>query len=372
MIADWIRQAGAGALRAHAETLLRRGRADYYEYLAERMQAGAGAKTLLDLFLDDARRYGPGTPRGSLSHRWAVACQEQGADIYLIWQGVFPDEELLLLRIAQQSGAEAFAQTLADLAAAVRLITQVRRDLLQTVGVGLAALAVLLAMLAAVPYYTAPRLWHAFQGVPHSHLGPAAKAFREFATALERGWPWLAAGVTALAAGCLASLPLYTGALRAVLDRVAPWSLYRDFQALRFLALLALLVRRRGHRVMALREALGRIAGGASRWMAWQAQRMCERMDLGAAGASIFDTGLLERETLWFMQDMIDAHGMDQGLLRGRSRLETRAVRRLVRQSRALRWLLLLASLACLFGLLAWHYGVVDELRRALMLHQAS
>lgn len=372
MAAQWLHDAVSRSLLSHAATGLRRHRADYYEYLAERMQAGAGSKTLLDLFQDDARRYGMAMSRGRLSRHWAGLCQEQGADIYFIWDGVFPEEELLLLRTAQQAGADAFARTLADLSSAVRILAHVRRDLMQTLGMGLAAMTLLLAMLAAVPYFTAPRLWQAFQGVPLDYHGPSARLFRDFAAVLDQGWPWLAIGLPVLVGVCLLSLPTYTGALRPVLDRITPWSLYRDFQALRFLALLALLVRRRGHRVMALREALGRIAGGASRWMAWQAQRMGERMDLGRAGADIFDTGLLDRETLWFMQDMIDAHGMDEGLLRGRGRLETHSVRRIAVRARWLRWMLLLSSLGCLLVLTAWHYGVIDELRRALMLHQAS
>ncbi|MEI2416106.1 hypothetical protein V8Z80_07960 [Orrella sp. JC864] len=372
MIAARLASGMRAIWRAHAATVLRRSRGDYYEYLSERLQAGNGGKTLLALFLDDAARHGPHTARGLLSAHWASLCQEQGADVHAIWQGVFPEEELLLLRIAQQAGAKAFVQTLAELAGAVRLVGQVRALLAGTLGVALAALAVMLATLAAVPYYTAPRLRQAFQGLAPEHYGPGARLFHDFAQALQQGWPWLALGIALAVAAGLASLPRYTGRLRPWLDRLPPWSVYRDFQALRFLALLALLLRRQGHRVMALGEALARIAGGSAPWMAWQAQRMGERMDEGERGAGVFDTGLLDASTRWFMQDMIEAYGMDEGVRRARLRLETHARRRIQAQAQAWRWLLLLGALACLLALAGWHYAVIDEMRRALLLRHAG
>ncbi len=372
MTAGWFSSRWASIWRSHSATVIRRRRADYYEYLGERLQGGAAGKTLLGLFADDAARYGPRTARGRLASHWAGLCQEHGADIQRIWHGVFPEQELILLRTAQRAGAELFVATLGELARTVRLVDEVRRTLVQTLGVALLAVLVLLAMLTAVPYFTAPRLLSAFQGLPASLHGPQTLWFLRLADGVRLGWPWLAAGTLAACTVMLASLPRYTGALRPWLDHLPPWSLYRDFQALRFLALLALLLRRQGHRIMVLNEALARIAGGASPWMAWQAERMAIRMGEGESGMALFGTGLLDTNTRWYLQDMIQAYGMDEGVRRVRQRLESHTRVRLLAQALRWRWSLLLASLACLIGLALLHYGVIDELRRALLLFHAG
>ncbi|VFR47667.1 Integral membrane protein [plant metagenome] len=355
----------------HASRQLRRERADYYEYLAERMAAGVGGKTLLALFRGDAARRG-NAPRARLSAEWARRCEASGGDLFEVWSGVFPEEDLLLLRTAQQAGAAALVQALRDLADATRLVEGARRTLRQTLAAGVVALCVLAGMLAAVPHYTAPRLWRTFQGVPLELHGPTAQAFQQFSVWLQAWLPACLSGLCIVLSGFVLSLPRHTGRVRTVLDRHAPWSLYRDFQGLRFLLLLALLLRPQGHRVIALRDALARVAGSSGVWVAWQAQRVGDRLDAGWAGADVFDTGLFDPELGGFLQDMIDAHGMDTGLRRATERLRTQALRRLSGQAQAWRWVLLLGALAGLLALAAWHYAVIDDLRRAMMIHHAG
>lgn len=356
---------------AHAARRMHRERADYYEYLAERMAAGVGGKTLLALFRGDATRRG-NTARARLSDVWARRCEASGGDLLAVWAEVFPEEDLLLLRTAQQAGAASLVEALRDLASATRLVEEARRTLRQTLAAGVMAVSLLAGMLAAVPHYTAPRLWQTFQGVPQMLHGPAARAFQQFAAALETGLPLGALGLGGAMLCFVLSLPRHTGRLRVVLDRRTPWSLYRDFQGLRFLLLLALLLRPQGHRVMALRDALARIAGSSGVWVAWQAQRLCDRLDAGWTDADVFDTGLFDHELGGFLQDMIEAHGMDMGLRRAAERLRTQALRRLSRQAMAWRWVLLLGALASLLALAAWHYAVIDDLRRAMMIHHAG
>lgn len=355
----------------HATRRLRRARADYYEYLAERMAAGVGGKTLLALFRGDAARQGNAV-RARVSAEWVRRCEACGGDLFEVWSGVFPEEDLLLLRTAQQAGAAALVEALRDLACATRLIEEARLTLRQTLAAGVVALCVLAGMLAAVPHYTAPRLWRTFQGVPAELHGPAARAFQQFSTGLETWLPWGLSGLCVALLGFVLSLSRHTGPARVVLDRHAPWSLYRDFQGLRFLLLLALLLRPQGHRVMALRDALARVAGSSGVWVAWQAQRVCDRLDAGWTDADVFDTGLFDPDLGGFLQDMIDAHGMDVGLRRANARLGTQALRRLSGQAQAWRWVLLLGALAGLLALAAWHYAVIDDLRRAMMIHHAG
>src|SRR5690606_40321448 len=63
-----------------------------------------------------------------------------------------------------------------------------------------------------------------------------------------------------------------------------------------------------------LRTALTMLGAGASPWLRDHLDEMVNRIDHGFVGADTFDTGLLERELYWYLQDMIDARGLAGGV----------------------------------------------------------
>jgi len=331
-----------------------------------------GRKALRDLFLDDAYRYGQRTTRGRLAQYWADAYEMSGGDLAMAWQSFFPADECLLIAAAQNAGGHALADTLRDLARAVRLIEQARGILLATMGTSLLALAVAAGIVGAVPLFTAPRLRQVFQAVPPTYYGSLTVALFGLAELLQY---WLVFLLALLVGGAwliLWSLPNFTGRLRGMLDRMFPWRLYRDFHAIRFLAMLAVLMRQRDGTDTRLRQALATHAWAAAPWLAAHVDAMVARIDSGLVGADTFDTGLLDRETWWFMADMVSAHGMEVGVRSARQRIESKSLVRIARQAHAMRWCLLLGAVTCVLGLALWHYGVVDEMRRALTHFYAS
>lgn len=80
----------------------------------------------------------------------------------------------------------------------------------------------------------------------------------------------------------------------------------------------------------------------------------------------------MDRELFWFFSDMAMARGLRAGLQLGAERLRGHVVDTLARQAAVLRWCILLACLGCLLALALWHYAVIDELRRSLMIFYAS
>src|SRR5690606_6836924 len=136
-------------------------------------------------------------------------------------------------------------------------------------------------------------------------------------------------------------------------------------RAIRFLAMLAIMLRQRGNLDTRLREALAALARRARPWLAWHVNAMLSRVEHGIVGAGTFETGLFDRETAWFMGDVIAARGLEAGVQQARLRAESRALRRIRREAQALRWGLLLLSVAAVLALTLWHYAVIDELRRA-------
>lgn len=349
-----------------------RKRADYYEYLADIIDGLQGRKTLRDLFDDDAHRYGPATVRGRMAHRWSKAFEDCGGDVAVTWRGSLPADELSLLRAAQAAGAGAFTSTLRDLARAAALVEEARAILVGTVAAGAAALAVAIALLCAVPFFTVPRLQQVFQVVPATYYGILTRGLFILSSVLRHALPfWLACAAAALWLVAW-SLPNLTGPVRTRLDRILVWRLYRDFHSIRFLAMLAVLVRQRGNVDTRLRVALAMQASGARPWLAWHIENMVARIDGGLVGGDTFDTGLIDTQTWWYLTDMIAARGMEAGMVKARERVERHTLVRVKRQAQLMRWSLLLGAVGAVAGLALWHYGVIDELRRAMANFYAS
>jgi type II secretory pathway component PulF len=354
------------ALRlAWAAWRFRPARADYYEYLADLMAQTGGRKTLRDLFADDATRHGPRTARGLLAAHWLARYQESGGDLGASFERTLPDEDVLLIRIGQRAGAGAFEQALYDLAKLTRLVDEARRSFVATTTVGLLALLIALLAIAAIPLFTVPRLKQTFT-LPTEYLYPLTR--RLYALADTIGAYALSAAVGLVAVGYLGvwSLHSLVGPLRQRLDQWAIWRLYRDLQGVRFLSSLATLLRRRGNVSTQLREALALQGAGAGPWLRWHVDAMLARVDAGQVGAATFDTGIVDVETFWYLRDMIDTRGLDDGLQRASDRIERRTLGRVARRAAFLRWVLLLGALGLLMSLALWHVAVIQEMKGAL------
>ncbi|QVQ29195.1 general secretion pathway protein [Achromobacter deleyi] len=367
----WSRLAG-GARQSWLDALrFRARRADYYEYLADVVEGTQGRKSLRDIFEDDARRYGPDTVRGRLCQHWATAYLDAGGDLGVAWSATLPSSECQLLSCVQEEGGD-LAAALRDLARAARLASDAGTALVSASMAGVVAAIVAFALLCSIPFFSVPRLQQVFQAVPPEDYAPLTRALFALAEGLRQWlalWVVLVFGSVLLSLWSLANL---TGDLRAVLDRWLIWRLYRDFQAIRFLSLLAVLIRQHGAADTRLRRALSVQTRDAHPWLHAHLQAMLNRIDAGASGPEIFSTGLLDPETWWYMADMMDALGVEAGLARVRQRVELRLLSRVRRQSLVLRWSLLVSSLATVLGITLWHYAVIDELRQALTNFYAS
>ncbi|OZI25056.1 general secretion pathway protein [Bordetella genomosp. 7] len=347
-------------------------RADYYEYLADLIVSLDGRKTLRDVFADDARRYGSRTVRGRLALHWLHRYQESGGDLAATFSRSIPHDEAQLIGTAQRAGGDALPHALRGLADAVRLVQQARQVLAGATAAGVVALAVAVGVLTAVPFFTVPRLQQVFQAVPADYYGGLTRGLFGLARALQSWLPFWAVLLAGGAGLAVWAAPMAVGPWRVRLDRWFPWRLYRDAHAIRFLAMLAIMLRQRGNLDTRLREALAALARRARPWLAWHVNAMLSRVEHGIVGAGTFETGLFDRETAWFMGDVIAARGLEAGVEQARLRAESRALRRIRREAQALRWGLLLLSVAAVLALTLWHYAVIDELRRALTNFYAS
>lgn len=347
-------------------------RAQYYDYLQAVLRGMHGHRTLGELFELDAGRYGPGSVRGRLSAAWSRLCIASGGDLYATWRSSFPLDELVLVRAAQAFGNARLLACFEALSRHLALMSQASHILWTTLGAAVLAVLIACLSLLALPALTVPGLMRAFQGLPQTYYGPVARSLFTLSQAVAVSWPFFAALVILAVGVLLWSLPNTGGALRQRLDRYGLWRLYRHVQALRLLALLGILLDAGQSATTQLRTALVLLEDGASMWVRHHLAAMLGRIDAGLVGAETFDTALLDRELIWYLQDMTEARGMQAGLVATSERLRGQLLGRIARQAAVLRWMLMLTSVACVVGVGLWHYAAMDELRRALMMFHAS
>lgn len=344
----------------------------YYDYLAALMQGTHGSRTLKQVFAADARRYGGASPRGRLSRRWLELFQAAGGDLYATWIGVFPMAELAVLRSAQLRGNETLVATLGEMSRVLRVLDKARAILQASLMTAIIALAVLAFMLLAMPWFTVPRLRNTFDGIPAEYYGANTRSLFAFAETVGDVWPVVLAVSLILPWLLVLSFSRHQGRLRSQLDWFGPWRVYRQVQALRFLTLLAVALGRDEHGTTRLRLALSLQLAGGTPWMSGHIAAMLARVDAGEVGAAIFHTGLMDPEQVWFLDDMITARGLVEGLRRCSKWVERHVLVTVARQAAVMRWCLLLGTVASVLALALWHYAVIDDMRRALALFHAS
>lgn len=349
-----------------------RARADYYEYLAAVVGATQGRRTVKEIFNADALRYGPDTVRGRLSRRWLSAYEASGGDLYSTWRGCFPLSELNLVRAAQHLGNDSLVRTLGDLASALRLSRQAANILVSTLWSAGVALIVLAGMSFAVPAFTIPSLRQTFHVLTPDYYGAMTTALFGLSDFIRDKWGLVAGLMAGGFCAILWSLPNLCGPARVMAEKLTLWRIYRHIHALRFFSALGIVLGKDGASPTRLRTALWMQKAGASPWRNGHIDAMLARIDAGLVGAATFDTGLLDRDLYWFLCDTELARGLAVGLVMTRQRLELRVLREVAARAARLRWCLLLSAVAGLVGLGVWHYAVIDELRRSLLIFYAS
>ncbi|MFA5662468.1 hypothetical protein [Castellaniella sp.] len=346
-------------------------RADYYDYLQAVLRGSQGRLTIRELFDRDAQRHGANTVRGRLSVLWARRCEAGGGDLHATWLGCFPRDELALIRTVQAHGNARLLAAFAALARHLALLGQARDLLWETLAVAALALLLLSALLPAMAWWTVPSLQQAFSGLPPAYLGDWSRALFALAQTLRR-WGFLLCPVAfALLVAAWHAMPRTHGPWRVRLDRHGPWKLYRQVQAMRFLALVAILLVPESGQSSQLRPVIVVFLEEASPWLARHLREMVWRIDQGLTSAAAFDTGLLDPDLYWYFEDMVAAQGLQQGLQVVHERMAGRWLQRMRAQAQMLRWAILLAGVAVVMGLGLWHYAVIDELRRGWMMFHA-
>ena len=168
------------------------------------------------------------------------------------------------------------------------------------------------------------------------------------------------------------SFPYLDGPIRRFLDRWGPYSLYRDVQGIGVISTAATAVKPRTGKTMQLREAIELQFDGASRWLTGRLQAIQNRLEDSRSGAQVFDVGLMDQETYWYLEDLTSTLGLDIALQKTRHRMETVVLKRVEARAQVLRWVILGCALFAMAGLYAWHLSVLNDMQNAAVLDAMS
>jgi hypothetical protein len=355
---------GVAAAKFHKQ------RAEYYEYLADLLSDSAGRRNLINIFESDVQRYA-GTPRGVLSQHWLERFQENGARLSDAWAGTLPERDLMILRVAENTGGDALVQSLRDVARVTSVIDEAAGSFRATVAVGLVGLVIALAMVLAIPFGILPSIKDSFSFVPEELWGAIGTKLLAVGRAVEAVWPLLVFGVVAAVGWTGWALGNLTGPLRSWLDKhVLIFRLYRDFRGALFLAGLSSMVRYRGGSVGALRltPAIREISDVAEPWLKWHCEQILENIHQGGAlTPECFDTGVLDRETLFYLLDMAETKGLDGGLQMTGKRTESRVVKVINKRAVTIRWVMLGSALLIALAVGLSTMATIFEMKAALV-----
>ncbi len=345
--------------------------ADYFLHLSQLMQATQGQMTLRTVFAQEAQRYGLKTYRGRLAWGWLQQYEQNGGDLAQTWSGLLSSADQLMIQLGQARGDQALAVALALLAQQHQQEQQLRSQLGALLWPVLIAAILLSSMAALIPLFTVPELAATFAVLPPELYGTKTRFLFSLAAFIASyGFGLLLVGLMMVGL-MLWSLPRFVGSMRYFLDRLEPWQSYKVLQSTYLFAMLSLLLHEQVAQLR-LGQAVQLLGQSTNPWMAWQVQRIQERMVQGEVGAKGFATGLLNQSLQWFFEDVEQSQDLTRALRLTHQRLYQQFQKQLVQKAQLWRWVLLLACVGTMLAIGGWHYLVIDELRRALLMFYAQ
>ena len=344
---------------------------DYFLYLRLLLQSAQGQLTMHSIFLAESRRYGATHYRGRLAQSWLLNYEQNGGDLAATWKEVLSTESWLLIRASQAQGDQALMSALEVLSEQQKELQELKQQILQLMWPAIAAVLLLVSMWVVVPVVTVPQLQVTFATVPESYYGKYTLWLFSWAKFSQQyGWVLLlCSGLVFLL--IYLSLARYCGRYRDWLNHLEPWKSYKKIHSLQLVSLLALLLNNRETQLR-LAQAVQMLIQDRNPWLRNQVLAIQHRILQGEVGSASFATGILSKEQQWFLQDMEQSQGIALALKLTANRQLQYVKRQLALQAHFWRWVLLLGCVFALLTIGGWHYVVIDELRRSLLMLYAS
>lgn len=288
-------------------------RATYYHDLAQRIEHMPG-EPLSNHFAKDAARRA-GEPIGMLAAHWLARWEGADGEIQRsrltdIFRGTVPNEDLPILAVAEEGGD--IKEGLLSLAKNLKALEGTKVKIFLTMASLIATLVILHVYIAVMALIVAPQIDNAFSHVLSvKDYGPIASAYHN-GSVFVRHWGWLVVAVELAAAAWIAvALPGYVGRWRGWLDRkTLIFDFFRRFQAAQFFAGMASVTKRFGGDAKNLANGLALMRVNAYPYLAYHIERIELNLEYNPnLGGKVFDTGLLDRETAYRIEDIAEYEG---------------------------------------------------------------
>lgn len=123
-----------------------------------------------------------------------------------------------------------------------------------------------------------------------------------------------------------------------------------------------------------LRDSLTTFSSSVrSGWLRWRVDEIVDRVDqTGAVDSDAFATNLLSKEMFYFLRDTQEERGFADGFEETGRYVEESIIEDLVKRMTIYRWVLLLGAVACVVGVMAWQFSVINEMRGVMNLYYSS
>jgi toxin co-regulated pilus biosynthesis protein E len=264
-------------------------RAEFYEMLGALLADG---KPLDSAVRELETRYTKKKrPLAALMRLW-LGSLDEGKPFAEALRGFASDTEVVIIAATEKSGdlANGFLQaaSVARAGAAIRgvLAAEMTTPAIQAVA--------LFGMLIGFSTSMAPEM---VQSVPLAAMDDSQRALFGLAAVVASTWyillPLLVVGLAA----AFWSMPRYTGALRPMMDRLPPWSVYRVYSGATFMISLSALIKAG----VPIDSGIRFIRQQSSPWMREHMATMSGRLRAGVEQGEALDTGLLSDR----MADMV-------------------------------------------------------------------
>jgi len=351
-----------------------RQRSDYYIYMSSILKSSGGSIKLLQLFENDIQRY-EGEARGILCGYWYDIYSSNGGNLADTFQGTFPDDEVAIIRVAQDAGGEALLIALEDVSRMAKLSDTVRRESLGTLMAGLVALLLAVSMLTAFPVFSINAISGAYDFLPLEFWGKNGKSLYAYSKWIESYIIYIGIVIMLVVVYLYWSIANLISPVREWLDgNIVLYRVIRDLKGAMFLATMSTLTRKRGGVMFTLKQSLETFAESArSPWLKWRINQVIDGADsTGAIGVKAFDTGFISREMFFFLEDMQKAKGFSEGFEETGKYVESSILASIIKRMVFYRWALLLVSLVVTLGMFVWQFQVIYEMRGAMSNYLAS
>jgi len=278
-ILDWI-------LLQLAARRLKQRRADFYYDMASALEDKVPLFTILRKYEARSRT----RSRGDALLFRSMLREAMGGSLSQALIGVVPNSELILIDAIQGGGDAGLARGLYFLSDTVEKVDRMFATVRKAVVYPVILMVMFAALLTGFSLFAVPILADL---LPPDRWPALGQALYAVSYVVSHYGLFIAVGVVGLLVAFGLSLSRWQGALRRRLDRMAPYSLYRDFSGAMLIVSISSLMRAG----VSLRSSLERAARFSSPWMRWHLRQILARLssEQSTQFGQAFSTGVLNQ-----------------------------------------------------------------------------